>query len=105
MRRSAINWIHRYTSSATFGANPIKLANYGLADETEKINQAAASVARDAAGERASVLGAIGPEKGARVVDAPSFQVTQRDARAILITPRVGWPQLQLLPERRTPCR
>lgn len=45
----------------TFGANPIKLAQYGMADETEKINAAAASLARDAAGVRASVLGAIGP--------------------------------------------
>jgi methionine synthase I (cobalamin-dependent)/5,10-methylenetetrahydrofolate reductase len=45
----------------TFGANPVKLATYGLAAETEAINRAAASLARDAAGERASVLGAIGP--------------------------------------------
>ena len=45
----------------TFGANPVKLAHYGLSDETEKINQTAASLARDAAGQRASVLGAIGP--------------------------------------------
>ena len=45
----------------TFGANPIKLAQYGLAGDTEKINQAAAGLARDAAGNRASVLGAIGP--------------------------------------------
>lgn len=45
----------------TFGANPIKLAHYGLADETEHINAAAARIAREAAGERAAVLGAIGP--------------------------------------------
>jgi len=45
----------------TFGANPLKLKSYGLADETEKINQAAAELARAAAGGRASVLGAIGP--------------------------------------------
>ncbi|MBK6780445.1 MAG: bifunctional homocysteine S-methyltransferase/methylenetetrahydrofolate reductase [Gemmatimonadetes bacterium] len=45
----------------TFGANPVKLAQYGLAGDTERINQAAASLARDAAGSRASVLGAIGP--------------------------------------------
>ena len=45
----------------TFGANPVKLAQYGLAGDTEKINQAAASLARDAAGTRAAVLGAIGP--------------------------------------------
>src|SRR5438876_2301036 len=36
----------------TFGANPIKLASYGLADETENINRAAATLAREAAGAR-----------------------------------------------------
>ncbi len=45
----------------TFGANPVKLAHHGLADETERINQAAARLARDAAGDRAAVVGAIGP--------------------------------------------
>ena len=45
----------------TFGANPVKLAHYGLADDTERINQAAAALARDAAGTRVSVVGAIGP--------------------------------------------
>ncbi|MBA2459619.1 MAG: bifunctional homocysteine S-methyltransferase/methylenetetrahydrofolate reductase [Gemmatimonadales bacterium] len=45
----------------TFGANPLKLATYGLAGETERINSAAAGLAREAAGERAAVAGAIGP--------------------------------------------
>ena len=45
----------------TFGANPRKLAQYGLSQETVKINRAAAELARDAAGNRAAVLGAIGP--------------------------------------------
>ncbi len=45
----------------TFGANPMKLASHGLADETERINTAAAGLARDAAGNRAAVAGAIGP--------------------------------------------
>jgi len=45
----------------TFGANPVKLAHYGLAPETERINAAAARVAREAAGGRAVVIGAIGP--------------------------------------------
>src|SRR3989442_7559736 len=40
----------------TFGANPKKLASYGLADDTEKINTAAARLARAAAGDRVSVL-------------------------------------------------
>ncbi len=45
----------------TFGANPIKLATHGLTPETERINAAAAGLARDAAGDRAAVIGAIGP--------------------------------------------
>ena len=45
----------------TFGANPLKLSSHGLADETEQINRAAAVLARNAAGGRASVVGAIGP--------------------------------------------
>jgi homocysteine S-methyltransferase len=45
----------------TFGANPFKLAGCGLGGETELINCTAASLARDAAGTRAMVLGAIGP--------------------------------------------
>jgi methionine synthase I (cobalamin-dependent)/5,10-methylenetetrahydrofolate reductase len=59
----------------TFGANPVKLATYGLADDTEKINQAAAELARRAADGRASVVGAIGP-LGARL---EPFGATSRE--------------------------
>lgn len=45
----------------TFGANPFKLANYGMSGETERINRSAVVLAREAAGQRAVVLGAIGP--------------------------------------------
>ncbi len=45
----------------TFGANPVKLSSYGLADRAEEINATAARVARQAVGDRASVAGAIGP--------------------------------------------
>jgi homocysteine S-methyltransferase len=45
----------------TFGANPVKLLHYGLADQTEAINRKAAELAREAAGARAAVVGAIGP--------------------------------------------
>ncbi len=45
----------------TFGANPLKLAHYGLGAETERLNTAAATLAREAAGGRAAVLGALGP--------------------------------------------
>src|SRR6185437_3654500 len=40
----------------TFGANPVKLATHGLAPETERINAAAAALAREAAGDRAAVI-------------------------------------------------
>src|SRR5438132_11268994 len=45
----------------TFGANPKKLASYGREDAPEQINTAAARLARAAAGDRVSVLGAVGP--------------------------------------------
>ena len=63
----------------TFGANPVKLATYGLAGDTERINTAAASLAREAAGTRAAVLGAIGP-LGVRV--EPFGELSLDEARA-----------------------
>lgn len=45
----------------TFGANAFKLASYGLADDTEQLNTAAATLAREAAGRDVVVVGAIGP--------------------------------------------
>jgi methionine synthase / methylenetetrahydrofolate reductase(NADPH) len=45
----------------TFGANRIKLGSFGLADKLHEINEQGARIARQAAGERAYVAGAIGP--------------------------------------------
>ncbi|MFT3700715.1 MAG: bifunctional homocysteine S-methyltransferase/methylenetetrahydrofolate reductase [Kofleriaceae bacterium] len=45
----------------TFGANRIALARHGLVDQVIKINRAAMKLARDAAGDRAYVAGAVGP--------------------------------------------
>ena len=45
----------------TFGANPVKLSAFGLADATEDLNRAAARLALAAAGGRARVVGAVGP--------------------------------------------
>jgi homocysteine S-methyltransferase len=59
----------------TFGANPVKLAGYGLAEHTEEINRVAAQLARKAANGRALVLGAIGP-LGIRI---EPFGPTSRD--------------------------
>ena len=64
----------------TFGANPAKLASYGLADDTEKINRAAAELARQASGDRVSVVGAIGP-LGVRI--EPFGSLSREEARAL----------------------
>jgi homocysteine S-methyltransferase len=45
----------------TFGANQVKLSSFGLDDRTEELNRAGARLAREVAGDRVSVLGAIGP--------------------------------------------
>ncbi|MGH7505423.1 MAG: homocysteine S-methyltransferase family protein, partial [Longimicrobiales bacterium] len=45
----------------SFGANRVKLAEYGLEAQVGEINARAASLAREVAGEQALVAGAIGP--------------------------------------------
>lgn len=45
----------------SFGANRLKLAQYGLQEQVRELNRAAAQVAREAAGDRALVAGAVGP--------------------------------------------
>jgi homocysteine S-methyltransferase len=81
----------------TFGANPIKLATWGLAQDTERINTAAAALALEASGERAAVAGAIGP-LGIRIEPFGEMSVDEaRDcwpaASAVLSwKPSVTWP-------------
>ncbi len=45
----------------SFGGTRIKLAAYGLGDRTVEINQAAARLSREAAGEEVNVAASIGP--------------------------------------------
>src|SRR5262249_21367758 len=45
----------------SFGANRLKLVQHGLQDQVKELNRAAAQVAREAAGDRALVAGAVGP--------------------------------------------
>src|SRR3954471_17485335 len=45
----------------SFGANRLKLTQHGLQDQVRELNRAAAAVAREAAGTRALVAGAVGP--------------------------------------------
>src|SRR5258708_359860 len=47
--------------SNTYGANRVKLAGYGLEDKIDAINASGVRLAREAAGDRAFVAGAIGP--------------------------------------------
>jgi len=73
----------------TFGANPVKLGAFGLADETEAINEAAAKLARAAAGERVAVVGAIGPlgirlEPFGPTARSEAFELFTRQAAGLL---------------------
>jgi 5-methyltetrahydrofolate--homocysteine methyltransferase len=45
----------------TFGASPVKLAQYGLAERTAEINRTAVDAVRQAVGDRAYVSGSVGP--------------------------------------------
>ena len=45
----------------SFGANRVKLAQYGLEGQVRELNRAAAAIAREVAGDRALVAGAVGP--------------------------------------------
>jgi 5-methyltetrahydrofolate--homocysteine methyltransferase len=45
----------------TFGANRLRLAEAGLADQTAEINRRGAAISREAAAGRARVAGSIGP--------------------------------------------
>ncbi len=45
----------------SFGGSPAKLEGYGLKDQTYELNLAAAKISKEAAGDRALVLGSMGP--------------------------------------------
>jgi 5-methyltetrahydrofolate--homocysteine methyltransferase len=45
----------------SFGGSPVKLSHYGLENRTFELNEAAASISREAAGDSHLVLGSIGP--------------------------------------------
>ena len=64
----------------TFGANRLKLSQYGLESQTEAINQRAAEIAREAAGDERLVAGAVGP-LGIRI--EPFGPTSREDAQAL----------------------
>jgi len=61
----------------TFGATPIRLKPYGLAEKTEAINRAAVRLAREAAGTEVFVAGSVGPctDPRQRIPDALAAEV------------------------------
>lgn len=63
----------------TYGANPVKLRGYGLADKTEAINKEAVLLARKAAGDEVYVAGSVGPTGQ---ILAPEGPLSLEDARA-----------------------
>jgi len=50
-----------FIETNTFGANPVKLAQFGLAEKTEQINEKAVEIAKSSAGRNVLIAGAIGP--------------------------------------------
>jgi homocysteine S-methyltransferase len=50
-----------FIETNTFGANEVKLAKYGLAEQVEKINAAGVKIAKQVANDTVLVAGAIGP--------------------------------------------
>ena len=68
--------------SNTFGANRLRLANFGIANKTADINQAGVRLAREAAKERSDVFiaGALGP---LGVLLEPLGQTSFEEARAV----------------------
>jgi methionine synthase / methylenetetrahydrofolate reductase(NADPH) len=68
--------------SNTFGANRLRLANFGIANKTAEINRAGVHLAREAAKERSDVFvaGALGP---LGVLLEPLGPTSFEDARAV----------------------
>ncbi|HYW05600.1 MAG TPA: bifunctional homocysteine S-methyltransferase/methylenetetrahydrofolate reductase [Longimicrobium sp.] len=64
----------------SYGANRLKLARHGLEERTHEINVLAARIARDAAGDRVHVAGAMGP-LGVRI--EPFGPTSEAEARSL----------------------
>jgi len=61
VHRSYVQAGARILETNTFGANPIRLADFGFQDKTEAINRAAVKLAREAVGDVGWVAGSVGP--------------------------------------------
>ena len=62
----------------TFGANALSLSKYNLEDQAETLNARGVKIAREAAGSRAYVAGAVGPARG-----LPHMEYTEADHRRV----------------------
>jgi homocysteine S-methyltransferase len=64
----------------TYGANPLKLAGFHLADKTEAINRAAVALARQAGGDDIYVAGSVGPTGHILEPEGPLTEAAARDS-------------------------
>ncbi|HXG91107.1 MAG TPA: homocysteine S-methyltransferase family protein [Blastocatellia bacterium] len=72
----------RLITTNSFRANRLALAQFGLESRVEEINQSAVRIARDAAGNRAWVMGSIGPLGG---LLKPLGEISIEDAFGVFI--------------------
>lgn len=56
----------------SFGAHPVRLEHYGLQDKAPELNESAAAISREAAGDDHFVLGSIGPSGAILVMEEVS---------------------------------
>ncbi len=87
----------------TYGANRIRLSGFGLAEKTIAINEAGVRLAREAAGERSFVAGAMGP-LGSRLEPIGPIATTQardvfREQAAALVAAGVDLLILETFPD------
>ncbi len=83
IHRAYVNAGAEIIETNSFGANPVKLHEHSLSDETFQINAQAALIAKHAAGERALVAGSVGP-LGIRL--EPYGPTSHEEARAFFRT-------------------
>jgi len=79
VHRSYVNAGADVIESNTFGCNALKLETFGISNKIKKINYAGVRLAREVAGKKAYVAGAIGP---LGVLIEPYGRTTQEEAES-----------------------